>query len=181
MTIEEILKFLQEEIHTVVIASLDEDHIPITCAIDLMLVENHKIYFLMARGKALYQRLMKQKEISLTGIKGEDTLTCIAVTIQGKVRNIGHEKLINIFKMNPYMQEIYPQENAREVLEVFEIYEYQGELFDLSQKPIYRKTFAYHRKEKNNNYDIIQQCNGCLKCYEIYPVHAIIEKRDCHE
>ena len=65
-----------------------------------------------------------------------------AVSIRGKAVNIGSEKLKEVFEQNPYMAEIYPQEESRTALEVFQVAEGTGEFFDLSVKPIYRDTFV---------------------------------------
>ena len=121
MNTHEILKVLQEDIHTVIIATTDQKGYPYTCAIDMMLLEDESLYFLTARGKAFYNRLMKQSHIALTGLKGEDTMSSVAISLQGTVKNIGHERLDEIFEKNPYMKEIYPDEISREVLEVFQI------------------------------------------------------------
>lgn len=59
MNTHEILKVLQEDIHTVIIATTDQKGYPYTCAIDMMLLEDESLYFLTARGKAFYNRLMK--------------------------------------------------------------------------------------------------------------------------
>ena len=109
MNTHEILKVLQEDIHTVIIATTDQKGYPYTCAIDMMLLEDESLYFLTARGKAFYNRLMKQSHIALTGLKGEDTMSSVAISLQGTVKNIGHERLDEIFEKNPYMKEIYPE------------------------------------------------------------------------
>lgn len=136
-----ILQILQQDIHTVIMATSDLQGKVYTCAIDLMLLENESLYFLTARGKSFYQRLMNNHYVALTGLKGEDTMSSIAISLQGKVKNIGHDKLALIFQENPYMQEIYPDEIARDVLEVFEIYQYDLEYFDLSQNQFIVKVF----------------------------------------
>ena len=188
MRAEEILLTLQKDIHTVIMATNDENNNPITCAIDIMLCENSKLYFLTARGKAFYNRLMKNKFGALTGIKGESTMTSVAISLQGKVRNIGSNKLDEIFKVNPYMAEIYASEKSRNVLEVFEIYELNGEYFDLSQKPIFRQSFSVGSNEKNiNGYFITDKCVGCGNCYDSCPqscintsiIPAVIEQEHC--
>ena len=171
MNTHEILEVLINKIHTVIIAT-SQDNKPYTCAIDLMLVENNKIYFLTARGKSFYQRL-SNNNIALTGLKGEDTMSSIAITINGKVRNIKHEKLIEIFNKNPYMKTIYPNKKARDALEVFEIYEYSGEYFDLSQKPIYRQSFSLNQSIKENGYYINDKCCGCTSCVTLCPQQCI--------
>lgn len=35
---------------------------------------------------------MKHPHITLTGIKGKDTLSAVAISLNGKVKNIGHDK-----------------------------------------------------------------------------------------
>ena len=92
MTTHEILKILQEDIHTTVIATIDDQGMPYTCAIDMMVLEDDYLYFLTAKGKSFYQRLMKHPHITLTGIKGKDTLSAVGVSLNGKVKNIGHDK-----------------------------------------------------------------------------------------
>lgn len=168
-----ILQILQQDIHTVIMATSDLQGKVYTCAIDLMLLENESLYFLTARGKLFYQRLMNNHYVALTGLKGEDTMSSIAISLQGKVKNIGHDKLALIFQENPYMQEIYPDEIARDVLEVFEIYQYDLEYFDLSQKPIYRQSFSVNQEKKEQGYFVNQQCVKCLKCVTVCPQNCI--------
>lgn len=173
MTTHDILKILQEDIHTTIIATVDDKGIPYTCAIDMMLLEDETLYFLTARGKSFYQRLMKNPRIALTGLKGEETMSSIAISMQGKVKNIGHEKLTDIFEKNAYMYDIYPNQQARDTLEVFEIYNYIGEYFDLSQKPIYRQSFSSENQIKIQGYQVSDQCIGCQKCYHVCPQKCI--------
>ena len=143
MTTEEILKLVQSDIHSTIVATLDDEGLPVTCVIDMMLSDENSLYFLTARGKAFYRRLMEKPFVAITGLKGETTMTSVSVNLRGDVRNIGKEKLPEIFRENPYMAEIYPTEAGREVLEVFQIYRGTGEVFDLSQKPIFRQSFAF--------------------------------------
>ncbi|MFQ6791378.1 MAG: 4Fe-4S binding protein [Thomasclavelia sp.] len=170
---KQILKILQQDIHTVIMATNDQLGNIYTCAMDLMLLEDHYLYFLTARGKSLYQRLITNPKIALTGLKGKDTMSSIAISLQGEVRKVSNDKLKIIFDNNPYMKEIYPNQQARDVLEVFVIDKYTGEYFDLSQKPIYRQSFAYHQKNQVTKYFINEKCQGCLKCLQVCPQNCI--------
>lgn len=106
--------FLVDEIHSVIAATTDETGLPVTCAIDMMDWDENGLYFLTAKGKNFYHRLKQQKYIALTGMKGEDTMSSIALSIGGKVTEIGAERLPQLFRKNPYMHEIYPTaESAR--------------------------------------------------------------------
>ena len=56
-------------------------------------------------------------------MKGTDTMHCAALSIRGKVRELGGELLPRLFEKNPYMNEIYPDAASRSALTVFVIYE----------------------------------------------------------
>lgn len=87
------LKYLVEEIHTTVMATVDKNGLPVTCAIDMMDCDETGLYFLTAKGKTLYDRLKQKGYVALTGMKGSDTLSCVAVSVSGKAQEIGSELL----------------------------------------------------------------------------------------
>lgn len=89
MTALEIMKFLQEEIHTTVVATVDNEGLPVTCTIDMMDYDENGLYFLTARGKKFYERLKKRGVLALTGNKGGDTMHGISVSLRGKVKEVG--------------------------------------------------------------------------------------------
>lgn len=138
MTIREYFSFIVDEIHSTVIATVDDNGLPVTCAIDIMDFDENGLYFLTAKGKGFYDRLKKQGFIALTGMRGKDTLSCVAVSVRGKVREVGTTLLPTLFQKNPYMNEIYPRVESMSALTVFQLYEGSGEWFDLSKKPIER-------------------------------------------
>ncbi len=89
---------------------------------------------------------MAKPFVAFTGMKGRDTLSTLAISLRGAVRSIGKERLAEIFEKNPYMAKIYPTEKSRDALEVFQIYQGEGEYFDLGQLPPYRKNFFFWRR-----------------------------------
>ena len=52
-------------------------------------------------------------------MNGRDTLSCVAISVRGKVREIGNAPLQKLFEKNPYMNEIYPTEKSRQLLLFF--------------------------------------------------------------
>ena len=171
----EIFGFLQEQIHTVIIATNDENGQPVTCAIDLMDYDENGLYFLTAKGKNFYKRLKANGYLSLTGLKGESTTSCLAVSIRGKVKEIGSERLQRLLDKNPYMYEIYPTEQSRTALMVFCLYEGQGEWFDLSKKPIERFSFSFGvGRTETDGYFITDDCIGCGECLSVCPQSCIV-------
>ena len=164
------LKFVVDDIHTVVAATVDSNGLPVTCAIDIMDYDEKGLYFLTAKGKGFYQRLKGRGYIAFTGIRGSNTMSSAAVSVKGKVREIGRERLSDIFHKNPYMTEIYPTEESRKALTVFCVYEGEGEWFDLSKKPIERKSFVLGEdKATENGYFINGKCTGCESCIAVCP------------
>lgn len=175
MTTLEILTLLQRDIHSVVFATVDDTNKPQTCVIDLMLADETGLYFLTARGKQFYDRLMKHPDVALSGLKGEDTMSSVSISVRGSVKNIGKDRLDEIFAENPYMAQIYPTAQSRDALEVFQIEAGEGELFDLSQKPVFRQKFAFGGQQPQQTGYRIQKdkCIGCQGCRSVCPVKAV--------
>ena len=175
MTAIEILQYLQHEIHTVIAATLDDGGRPVTCAIDIMDTDENGLLFLTAKGKGFYHRLKKQGYLALTGIKGEDTLSCLAISVRGRVRELGDKPLLGLLERNAYMKEIYPTAESRQALTVFRLNEGTGEWFDLSKKPIERIPFSFghFRQEEKRGYFITNRCNGCRICKPVCPQNCL--------
>lgn len=175
MNILDCLKFITEEIHTTVIATVDENGLPITCAIDIMDYDEEGLYFLTAKGKGFYNRLKDKEYVSLTGIKGTDTMHCISVSVKGKVKEIGKTYLDRLIRKNPYMNQIYPTAESKQALSVFKICNGSGEWFDLSKKPIERKKFSFgNSNEIICRYCITDDCMMCGACAEVCPQSCIL-------
>lgn len=175
METKEYLRILQEEIHSTVVATVDDKGLPVTRVIDMMLHDDNSLYFLTAKGKAFYHQLIEHGYIAVSGMTGgDDSLSKKAVSVRGKIRCIGQEKLEEIFEQNSYMAEIYPEKESRMALEVFQIYEGQGEFFDLSTKPITRGSFTLGEVESlQGGYFITDKCRGCRICYSKCPQKCI--------
>ena len=171
---EAYLRYLVDEIHTTVVATVDDDGLPVTAAIDMMDTDGDSLYFLTARGKGFYDRLNKRRFLAITAIKGEDTMSSVAISIRGKVREIGYDKIPELFEKNPYMHEIYPTEESMRALSVFQIHEGSGEWFDLSRKPIERASFTFGgADQREEGYFITDACVGCQSCVEVCPQQCI--------
>ena len=174
MTTLEILRILQQDIHSTVVATVDKNGLPQTCVIDMMLCDENGLYFLTAKGKKFYERLMARGFVAVSGMKGEDTMSSVAVSIRGKVRELGYDRIPELFEKNPYMHQIYPTEESMKALTVFQIFEGSGEWFDLSKKPIDRASFTFGGSEKKTEgYFITDSCIGCGSCVSVCPQNCI--------
>lgn len=100
METKDYLDYLVRVIHTTIVATVDEEGLPVTAAIDMMDTDGDSLYFMTAKGKSLYDRLKKRPFLALTGLWGDDTMTRKALSIRGKVRELGEEK-----KVGPVQEE----------------------------------------------------------------------------
>ncbi|MCC8128814.1 MAG: 4Fe-4S binding protein [Clostridiales bacterium] len=169
MNRNDYLKLLVEDIHSTTVATIGADGHPQTRTIDMMLWDERGVYFLTARGKALYAQFMEQKYIALSATKDKKS-----VSLRGRVQNIGSEKLDEIFEENPYMQQIYPG-NTRSALEVFRLYEASGEYFDISDPShVTRDSIVIGQPEPVvSGYFVGDRCIGCKLCYSVCPQKCI--------
>lgn len=187
METKDYLDILKNKIHSTIIATIDSEGKPVTRVIDIMLVDHNTFYFLTAKGKDFYEQLMKQKYISLSAYYGGETydkkeasIHMKSITIKAYVKNIGTNKLDEIFKENPYMNEIYPSDETKMALTVFCAENGVGEFFDLTTKPITRNFFylgsnSQFEIKNKRGYFINENCVCCDACIRVCP-QSCIEK-----
>lgn len=169
MTGYECFKVLVEEIHSATVATIGKDGHPQTRVIDMMYYDEEGVYFLTAKGKAFYEQLAEQNYIAVSATKDKK-----AVSLRGKVNNIGKKNLDIMFEKNPYMKEIYPGD-TRKALDVFCLYEAQGEYFDISvPSNVIRKSIIFgDAQEVQAGYYVGKDCIGCKLCYSVCPQKCI--------
>ena len=174
METKDYLNYVVHEIHRTIVATVDDEGLPVTAAIDMMDCDDNSLYFLTAKGKGFYDRLIRRQFLAFTAMKGEDTMSTVAVSIRGKVRELGYDRIPELFEKNPDMHQIYPTEESMKALTVFQIYEGSGEWFDLSRKPIERASFTFGGADKKaEGYFITDSCIGCGSCVAVCPQECI--------
>ena len=70
METRDYLRILKDEIHSTVFATVDEDGLPVTRVIDIMLVDEDSLYFITAKGKEFYRQVMNQRYVAGSGVDG---------------------------------------------------------------------------------------------------------------
>ena len=152
MNVQRCLEILRE-VKDVAFATVDEKGLPQIRIIDVMLVENEKLYFCTARGKDFYSQIIKNSQVAITGMNQNFQM----IRLDGKAEKLEeHRKWIDrIFEENPSMNTVYPNE-SRYVLEAFCIENGSVEFFDLGKEPIVREGFmlgsAKTKKKKKTGF-----------------------------
>ncbi len=131
------------EMHTTVVATVDDDGKPVTCVIDMMGYDEGGLYFTTNVGKGFYRRLLSRGWLSLSATNGKPTMECVAVTVQGQVCEQPDSVLDRLLEANPYMYELYPTPERRATLRAFKICHGTGNLYDLSAKPPTQEYFEF--------------------------------------
>lgn len=98
MNAQECLPILRE-IKDVSFATVDEKGFPQVRIIDVMLIENNKLYFCSARGKDFYKQLKINNHVALCAM----TKNYQMIRYSGKAQRLDNQKywIDRIFKENP--------------------------------------------------------------------------------
>ena len=80
------LSYIVEHIHTTIVATVDDDGMPVTAAIDMMDSDGDSLYFLTARGKGFYDRLIKRGYLALTALISSRTPVSDAQAVRQSAR-----------------------------------------------------------------------------------------------
>lgn len=172
MRAQDCLEMLRE-IKDVAFATVDADGKPQVRIIDVMLVEEGKLFFCTARGKSFYRELRDSGEVAVTGLNDRYQM----VRLNGKAKKVKEQKerIDQIFEANPAMKEVYPGE-SRYILEAFCIAEGELEFFDLGVSPIYRVSFVLGNPERyEKGFCITEKCIQCGLCRDKCPQQCIEE------
>ena len=115
MNVSTCLNILRE-IKDVAFATVDENNQPQVRIIDVMLVEDNKLYFCTARGKEFYKQLKNHPYVAITGMNKKYQM----VRLNGPVKRLENQNywIDRIFKHNSSMNNVYPNE-SRYILEAF--------------------------------------------------------------
>ncbi len=168
---KDCLKQVREVIDGV-LSTVDEDGNPQSRIIDIMLIDDETVYFLTARGKDVYKELIAHPQVSYLNLKDNKS---IRITGMAKKLEPQKEWIDKMFEENRYMNNVYPGD-ARYILEPFCIEKGEIEVFDLTQKPIYREKFTIGDwKIKEKGYEISEECIECGTCKDLCPQQVISE------
>lgn len=170
MNAQDCLKMLRE-MRDVVFSTVDANGLPRARIIDVMIVEEGKLYFCTARGKSFHRELTESGNIAVTGLNRE--WQTVRLTGKAELLPDGKRWIDRIFEENPSMNNVYPGE-SRYILDPFRVSAGQIEFFDLSKEPIRRESFAFGGESPaREGFVITDGCIGCGTCAENCPQQCI--------
>ena len=181
--------YILRGIKDVAFATVNDEGKPEVRIIDVMIVEQDKLYFCTGRGKDYYRQLLKHPDVAVTGLNKDFQM----VRLSGKAEKLADQRqwIDRIFEENPVMNGVYPGE-SRYILEPFCISKGELEFFDLGKSPIYRESFVFGGEEaldealqekgkeaiscrapREKGFLITDACIGCGKCMRGCPQQCI--------
>jgi len=163
---------LLRKIKDVAFATVDEQGFPKNRIIDVMSVEDGRLFFCTARGKDFYRELIANGKVAITGLD-KDTWQMVRLSGSAKRLDKQREWIDRIFEENPSMNDVYP-DGSRYILEAFCVEQGTLEWFDLGSSPIHRQNFALGGGAvSERGFLITENCIGCGVCKQGCPQQCI--------
>lgn len=132
MQVNEILEILQNDMRVAIFATVDNQGKPHARPINIGVANEQGIFFMTSPKTDFYQQLQVNQNIAITALKQDDYLIQV-IRIEGKVQEIGREKLEEVLKDNPFVKHVYPNESDIAAVQVFHLYDGEGFYHSLTQ------------------------------------------------
>lgn len=144
LTNDEFLRIIVESFQSVVFGTVDQNGDPHTNVADIEVKDGDRLIFSTTYQKAFYNRLKNHPKISITALKGNETLDSVGFTLVGIAKEVDEKYLDQIFAARPEMQQISANHSERKsILRPFAITPLVGSIYDLRQQPIFQKGFKF--------------------------------------
>ncbi len=141
---DEFLQLIVDSFQSVVFGTVDENGDPHTNVADIEIKDGNKLIFATTYQKAFYKRLKHHPRISITALKGNETLDSVGFTLDGEAHETDLKYLDQIFASHPEMKQISANHSERRsLLRPFAITPLYGSIYDLRQQPIFQKGFKF--------------------------------------
>lgn len=140
MNTEEILQIL-ENMEVAVFATVDENGKPHARHAHIGVANEHGIFFMTSPKTHFYAQMKENPYVAITAMSQEDYLIQV-IRIEGKVRELGRKGLEEVLAGNPFVKDVYPDEQERAGVQVFQLFEGEGFYHSLTQGHKY--TFSIH-------------------------------------
>lgn len=145
LTQDQFLDLIVNCFQSVVFATVDKNNNPISNVADIEIRDGNQLIFSTTYQKPFYQRLKNHPIISITTLKGDETMNSVSLTLNGTVHEVEQKYLDEIFAKRPEMKRISGENYSerREILRPFAIIPNNGTVYDLRVSPIFQKYFEF--------------------------------------
>lgn len=142
---QEFLDFIVNEIHNAVVSTVDFQGKPSAQVCDLLMNKNNKLYIATSKDNQFFKNLINMPDIKIDGYKGDGTMGSCGFSITGKIKNINHQYLDEIFAKNLYLNDIYRNnlEQAKKDLRILEITILKADYLDHRTNPVFVRSFEF--------------------------------------
>jgi len=145
MKIQDIMKILEKDMKVAIFSTVDEDNQPHARPINIGVANEEGVFFMTSPKTNFYQQMQSNSKIAITGFLEEEYLIQV-IRIEGKVRKLGKEKLQEVLQDNSYIDQVYPDKEEQQSVQVFQLYEGEGFYHSLTQGHKY--TFTIQSSEQ---------------------------------
>ena len=132
MKVEDIMRILEKDMEIAVFSTVDEKNQPHARHINIGVANEKGVFFMTNPKTDFYKQLQHNPKIAITGFYKEGYVVQV-IRIVGTVRELGKEGLDEVLKNNPYVERVYPDEDDRKNVQVFQLYKGEGFYHSLSQ------------------------------------------------
>lgn len=105
-------------------ATVTKEGEPRNRMINIGVANEEGIFFMTSPKTDFYQQLQENPHVALTAFSQEQGVQVI--TVEGKVRELGKDRLEEILKGNRFVKAVYPDQAERQLVRAFQIYEGRG-------------------------------------------------------
>lgn len=141
----EFLHLIADCFQSVIFGTVDQEGNPHTNVADIELSTDQGLIFATTYQKAFYQRLINHPQISITALRGTETMNSVGITLDGIAHPANQQWLNRIFETHPEMKRISGENRSerRELLRPFAIQPLNGSIYDLRQSPIFQQQLQF--------------------------------------
>ncbi|GMA47939.1 pyridoxamine 5'-phosphate oxidase family protein [Tetragenococcus muriaticus] len=132
MKTQDIMKILEKDMKVAIFATVDENNHPHARPINIGVANEEGVFFMTSPKTNFYQQMQSNSKIAITGFLEEEYLIQV-IRIEGKVRKLGKEKLQEVLQDNSYIDQVYPDKQEQQSVQVFQLYEGEGFYHSLTQ------------------------------------------------
>lgn len=144
ITNDEFLSLIVNSFQSVIFGTVDKNGDPHTNVADIEIKDGDKLIFATTYQKAFYNRLKNHSRISITALKGAETLSSVGFTLNSIAEEVDQKYLDEIFAKRPEMKQISANHSERRsLLRPFAITPINGSIYDLRQQPIFQKRLEF--------------------------------------